>query len=242
MLLMKPGGCHRPVNNLVHDLVAEPIQRQYFFREAGTGNQARHSPDDAGRFILRKNVSAALPYDLTSAQAVPSHPGEHNRDNRRTVNFGHRAKQHIHGWPAKIFRWSFMQIQDDVHTVSFHYHVMIAGCDPCNARSEPSSSNRLFYLYERFYRQTIGKKPGKDWRHVLYDHDGHGEVGRKKRHEFGERAGAASGHTNSHDTHRSMGSGTPDEGLRNSLSVVAREQVGREALHEFPGVQHRTRP
>jgi hypothetical protein len=85
---MKPGVDHRPVNNLVHDLVAQPIERQHFFRQAGARNQARHSPDNAGRFILRKNVPAALPYDLTSAQAVPPHPGEHDRDNRRAVDFG----------------------------------------------------------------------------------------------------------------------------------------------------------
>ena len=79
-----------------------------------------------------------------------------------------------------------MKQEPILETVPDDDHVVVARRDPGVPRLEQAPRSALLDADRRLGRQTFGQQPGEHGGHVLDDHDGHREVRRQPREDFGQ--------------------------------------------------------
>jgi hypothetical protein len=86
-----PGG-FPPHSDTPDDFHAKLVQGQNFVGQSGVGDESRHSPYHTRGLVLSQNLSAKLPNELTTAQAILTHSSHFNGKDVRSIDICYRAK------------------------------------------------------------------------------------------------------------------------------------------------------
>ena len=135
-------------------------------------------------------------------RAVVAHAGHDHADGAAAVDIGDAAEEVIDGGPATVLRRIVGDPQYDLVVVTFDLHLPAAGSDPDLAGANCPAVDTLANVQRRAAIQIVGQRAGENRRHVLYDEQRHGQIGRQLRHHFRQCLGSAGGNPQGHDVRR----------------------------------------
>ena len=113
--------------NAALNFIRERVEREHGVSEPGPNDAAGHSPDDAGGFVLRENLSARFAQSFATVQAIAAHTSHDHAEGMRAIDLGDGAEKRIRRRATGIFLRSLMQFEMRATSIRRHDKMMISG-------------------------------------------------------------------------------------------------------------------
>ena len=174
----------------MQNFIGDLREARYFEHRAPLNGFFWHPKHDRRRFVLGNCKSAGAPHFKQTGGAIASHAGQNYAAGISANVLGHRAKQHIDTWPMTRNQRSIGNFNVPAGAALAHEHMAIARSDQRASRQDRIAVHRFLYFNPAGSVQTLGKRGGESFRHMLYNQKSW-RIGRHRFENLAERFRAA---------------------------------------------------